>query len=213
MATLSEILQDSSSYLDLDSTLPTGTELTTRIRFANMALSEWGGSSKWRQLKTEAEGYLGAYDSIEIPNFQYLSGPVVEQIADGIYQEYPEIRPEDRYSKDSSEKYCYIMGSQSTGFFLYPNGLATNATLSIPYVRSPSAMATLTDVCEVPDPNFVTQRIISYVLQARNDERFPIVMSEGNRLLRNMVSAEQLALPGGSYSTPKKGVAAYSIGG
>lgn len=73
-------------------------------------------------------------------------------------------------------------------------------------------MATLTDICEVPDPSFVTQRVIGYVLQARNDERFPIVMAEGNRVLRNMITSEQVRLPGGNNTTPKKGVAAYSIG-
>lgn len=212
MATLQDILLDSASYLDLDASLPTGSELTTRIRFGAMAVREWAQAVKWRQLKTEYTPSLASFASIGIPNYQYLNGSPMEYLSDGIYQAYPEVPPEDRFGKDQSEKFSYILGSDMSGVSLHVNGINVGATLTIPYVRGPSVMATLTDVCEVPDPLFVTNRIISYVLQGRNDERFPIVVAEGNRVLQNMISQEQVRLPGGTNSTPKRGVAAYSIG-
>lgn len=212
MATLNDILLDSASYLDLDASIPTGTELTTRIRFSAMAVREWADSAKWRQLKVDSTPSLASFASIGISNYKQLNGPPMEYLSDGIYQEYPEIPPEDRFYKEQDDKYSYILGSEGTGFSLHVNGINVNATLTIPYIRGASVMATLSDICEVPDPSFVTQRVISYVLQARNDERFPVVMAEGNRILRNMITAEQVRLPGGSNSTPKKGVAAYSIG-
>ena len=43
MKTLSQILADSAAYLDLDPSLPTGTELTVRINYAQQAVNEWGG--------------------------------------------------------------------------------------------------------------------------------------------------------------------------
>lgn len=212
MATLNDILLDSSSYLDLDATLPTGTELTTRIRFANMAVDEWSTSAKWRQLKVETTPSLASFASIGLSNLQYLDGAPMEYLSEGVYQEYPEIAPSDRFSKAVSAHYSYLTGNDASGKALHINGISVNSTLTIPYVRGASAMATLTDMCEVPDSSFVTQRIISYVLQARNDERFPIIMAEGNRILRNMITSEQIRLPGGNNSVPKKGVAAYSIG-
>ena len=210
--TLNDILLDSASYLDLDASIPTGTELTTRVRFANMALDEWAASSKWRQLKIEYSPSLASFSSIGLPNFQYLNGAPMEWLSDGVYQEYPETPSENRFYLAQDAHYCYVMGSEGTGFSLHLNGIEVNSTLTIPYIRGVSAMATLTDICEVPDPSFVTQRVIGYVLQARNDERFPIVMAEGNRILRNMITSEQVRLPGGTNTTPKKGVAAYSIG-
>lgn len=212
MATLEDILLDSSSYLDLDAAVPSGTELTTRVRFSAMAEREWGHAAKWKQLKVELTPSLASFASIGIANFSELNGAPMEYLSDGIYQEYPEIAPEDRFYKDQSDQYSYITGNDASGFALHVNGINVNATLTIPYVREPSIMMTLTDVTEVPDPNFVTQRIISYVLQARNDERFPVVQAEGNRILRNMITTEQVRLPGGVSTTPKKGVAAYSIG-
>lgn len=212
MATLNDILLDSASYLDLDASLPTGTELTTRIRFSSMAVNEWADAAKWRQLKIESTPSLASFSSIGLSNYKQLNGPVMEFLSDGIYQDYQEIPPEDRFLKEQSDKYCYITGSDGMGHSLHVNGINVNATLTIPYIRGASAMATLTDMCEVPDPLFVTNRVISYVLQARNDERFPIVVAEGNRLLQNMIIQEQIRLPGGSNSTPRRGVAAYSIG-
>lgn len=212
MATLNDILLDSASYLDLDATIPVGTELTTRVRFANMAINEWGKAAKWRQLKIESTPSLASFASIGLHNYEQLNGPPMEYLSDGVYQEYPEIRSEDRFSKDINSKYSYLSGSDAGGYSLHINGINVNATLTIPYVRGPSTMATLSDICEVPDPLFVTNRVISYVLQARNDERFPIVQAEGNRLLRNMITTEMVQLPGGVNTTPKKGVAAYSIG-
>lgn len=213
MATLNDILLDSASYLDLDATLPTGTELTTRIRFGNLAINEWSESYKWRQLKVEYTPTFTSFASLAITNFKTLNGPPVEYISAGVYTQYPEIAPEDRFSKGISDKYSYITGNDGSGFAIHFNGINVNATLTIPYVRSPSAMATLTDVCEVPDAQFVTSRVISYVLQARNDERFPVVLADGNRLLSNMIGQEMVALPGGLNSIPKKGIASYSIGG
>ncbi len=212
MATLNDILLDSASYLDLDATIPTGTELTTRVHFSQQAVREWSNSYKWRQLKVEYTPSLASFASIGIPNFQYLDGAPMEFLSDGIYQAYPEIAPADKYEKDVNAKYSYIMGSDASGFSLHVNGIDVNATLSIPYVRGASVMVTLSDVCEVPDPQFVTDRIISYVLQARNDERFPVVLADGNRLLKNMIGTEMIQLPGGVNTTKKKGTAAYSIG-
>lgn len=212
MANLQEILLDSASYLDLDATLPTGTELTTRIRFANLAVKEWSEAYKWKQMKVESTPSLASFASLGIDNFKKLNGFPMEYLSEGIYQAYPEIRPEDRFEKEIDAKYSYVLGSEGTGFSLHLNGIAVGATLTIPYIRSASTMATLTDICEVPDSTFVVDRVISYVLQARNDERFPIVIADGNRLLRNMITEEMLPLGGGVNTTPKKGVAAYSIG-
>ena len=212
MATLQDILLDSASYLDLDATLPTGTELTTRVRFSKMAVREWGDAYKWRQLKTELNPTLGSFASLALSNYRFLDGPPMEYLSTSTYQSYPEIAPSDRFDKNIDDKYSYVTGNDSEGWAIHISGINVNATLSIPYIRQPSTMSTLTDICEIPDTQFVTERVISYVLQARNDERFPIVVAEGNRLLKNMVSTEMIKLPGGTNTTPKRGASAYSIG-
>lgn len=212
MATLNTILQDSASYLDLDNALPTSTELTTRVRFANMAVNEWADAYKFRQLKVDSISTLASFASLALLNYRQLSGPPMEWLTDGTYRSYTEITPEERFEKQTSDYYCYVLGNDAVGWSLHVNGIAVNSTLTIQYIRGASGMATLTDICEVPDPLFVTNRVISYVLQARNDERFPIMLAEGNRLLKNMIGQEMYQRPGGNNSIPKRGIAAYSIG-
>ena len=211
--TLNDILLDSASFLDLDATIPTGTEYTTRVRFANMAIREWAKAYTFRQLKIDYQPSLASFASLALPNYQQLNGPPMEFKSFGTYESYPEVQPEERFAKDSTDKYSYITGNDSSGVALHVNGISVNATLSIPYIRGPSTMATLTDVCEVQDPSFVTNRVISYVLQSRNDERFPIVTAEGNKVLRNMIETEMITRPGGSNFTVKTGTSTYSIGG
>jgi len=55
------------------------------------------------------------------------------------------------------------------------NQLTANATLTIPYQEFPSGFATLTDTCELDDEYIVVEQVKSYVLQARSDDRFPIM--------------------------------------
>lgn len=73
-------------------------------------------------------------------------------------------------------------------------------------------MATLTDVCEVPDDQFVVNKVVSLVLQSRSDERFPQVEANAQRLLANMIGRNMVTNPGGLNTTRRSGTAAWSIG-
>jgi len=86
----------------------------------------------------------------------------------------------------STDKYCYVLGNPSSGYTaVFNNLVSANCTLSITYQRYPSGFATLTDVCELPDPEYVVCKIESLVLQSRRDERFPLKEAETERKLRN----------------------------
>lgn len=213
MLTLNQILIDTNSYLDLTASLPTGDDLTVRINYANQAIREWADAYQWRQLKTYfCPTVLTENPGITLPeNFRSLLAPPHE-IQGTNYIEYPEIMPEERYSLDSTTKYSYILGNDAEGRVLYFNGLSSGATVSVDFQRLASTMATYTDVCEVPDSQYVKLKTISYVLQSRSDERFPIVDSEANRILANMVGREMIQRPGG-YNVPRKyGSAKWKIG-
>lgn len=212
MKTLSEILINANSYLDLEASEPTGDDLAVRINYAKQAISEWGAAYNWRQLKQHLE-IAPSLMSISLPsNYRNLMGPPRNLTASGYWDEYPEILPEEKYSKDSTDKYCYIMGNPSEGYTIIFNNLITGASLSIDYQRFPSNVATLTDTVEVDDGEYIKMKVISYVLQSRSDERFPQVDADANRMLRNMIGRESMRTLGGSGSTPKRGSAAYAIG-
>jgi len=208
MATLEDILKSANSYLDLESALPTGTELTTRIDFANQAVKDACSAYRFREF-TENYTVLATCASISLPdNFRELEeAPATE--TGGLFTSYPEIRPEERFTKNSSDEYCYKLGSPNN-YALVFNGLSTNATVSIQYQRYPSGMATYSHICELPDSEYVRLKLISYVLQSRSDERFPIVDAEANNRLNNMIGRSMIQPSGGLKRIPSNQT--YKIG-
>lgn len=210
MLTLNDLLLDSASYLDLNIDLPTGDELDTRIRFANQGILEWEASYQWRQLKSDVIASHNCDDTLSLPtNFKNLVSSPQVMTSNG-WDKYPEIPVEERYSRSATDKYSYILGNEVIGYTITFNGLSVNSTVALTYQRHASLMATLTDKCEVPDPEFIKLKMISYVLQSRNDERFPIVDAESKRILKNMIGRETIRVPGGYNITPR--LETYRIG-
>lgn len=207
MATLQDILINSNSYLDLAAELPAGDDLDVRIDYAKQAVREWADSYRWKELSTPAT-IFATLGTVSLANFKELEAVPVDYWGN----EYPEIRPADRTQKEVSDRYCYIEGNEAKGYIATFNAIASLATLSITYQRQPSNMATLTDVCEVPDDQFVVSKVVSLVLQSRSDERFPQVEANAQRLLANMIGRNMVTNPGGLNTTRRSGTAAWSIG-
>lgn len=206
--TLSQILIDSNSYLDLEASEPTGDDLTVRTNYAQQAVREWADSYRWKELSTPLTTIV-TLGTISLPtNFKELE----DQPKDGSGNFYPEIPAYDRVHQNADDKYSYIIGNQVQGYIATFNSIASLATLSLTYQRQPSNMATLTDICEVPDDQFVVKKVVSLVLQSRSDERFPIVEADAQRLLRNMIGRNMNQNPGGIKSIRRTNGNAYRIG-
>lgn len=211
MRTLSQILTDCNAYLDLDASEPTGSELTTRTNYANQAIWEATAIAQFREFqKTYEVRATSATLSLPSGFREFMTAP---RLLDSslIWIDYPEIRPDERYGKTSTDKYCYVLGNPSEGYKAVFNNLDTNCTLSLTYQRYPSGFATLTDVCELSDPQYVVNKIESLVLQSRRDERFPTKDAEAERRLRNMVGRGSKPPTGGTNIIRRTGVANYVL--
>lgn len=211
--TLQNILIDANAYLDLEAAVPTSTELTTRANYANQSVWDASAVAQFSEFHQIYEVVVSNNASVSLPsNFrEFVLAP--KQRLGGSWVDFDEIRPQDRFTKESTDKYCYVVGNPASGYTVVLNGLEANATLSMDFQRYPSGFATLTDVCELPDPTYVTTKIEAYVLESRNNDRFPIVKADANSKLQNMVGREMKTPGGGLNQIPKKGAALYSIGG
>lgn len=200
--TLSDILIDVNSYVDLEAELPTGDELSTRSNFANQSV--WDASTTAQLSEFDHEYLVDPSTNITIPlptGFKELKCCPKQKVG-STWNDFPEILPEDKYNHLDSDRYCYILGNPAAGYNAIFNNLEASCTLSIIYQSFPSGMATLTDVCELSDPTYVVAQTESYVLQARGDERFPFVNSVANIKLKNLVS-RRMRTPGGLVRTAK----------
>lgn len=210
--TLQDILIDANAYLDLEAAAPTGTELITRANYANQAVWDASAVAQFSELHQIYEVCVSNNASVTIQqNFrEFVIAP--KQRVGGGWVDYPEIKPQERFNKQADEKYCYVVGNPAVGYTAVFNGLSANATISMDFQRYPSGLLTLTDVCELSDPTFVTSKIEAYVLESRNNDRFPIVKAEANGKLQNMVGRESKTPGGGMNTTPRQGASSYSIG-
>jgi len=199
MSTLSTILTAVNAYVDLEAAEPTGSELTLRTNYANQAVREWGAAYQWPEL-TQPYTYYATAATIPLPTSfrEFLDAP---RDINGF--SYIQIAPEERQKRDPAEMYSYLTGNQSSGFTMYFNQF-TGGTLSMTFQRYPSGFATLTDICEVPDPEYVKMKVASYILQSRSDDRFPTVEATANTMLQNMIGRRMRPLGGGVNTTPRR---------
>lgn len=210
MVTLQDILLDSAAFLDLEATLPIDVEYEARVRYANMAVREAANLSVLPEFNSEYVVNMGTLASISLPtDFRELTESPAILLQDGTWDSYEAINPRIKRSKLSSDKYSYLLGYPGA-YTLVLNNPSPNATLSIQYQRYPTAMVSLTSVCELSDQDYVSTKLNALVLKARGDDRFPVIDAEANTKLKNMVSRSQKQNAGTSGSTPKS--FNYSIG-
>lgn len=205
MINLSQILTDANSILDLDASLPTGDELTLRKNYANQAVRDASAIAQFSEftkvIDVATPTLATSLTTISLTNFREFEE--IPTILGEPEDQYPQIKPKDRVRYQATDRYCYVLGNPSEGYHAVFNNLTPNKTLSLTYQRYPSGMATLTDICELPDPTFVVKTVESYVLYSRGDERFPTANSMKEQLLQNMVGREMKMPGGGINMTPR----------
>lgn len=212
MKTLSQILTDIGAYIDLDAVVPTGDELVTRVNYVNQAIWDANAVTKLKEFETTLV-VTPSLASIPLPaNFKDFTRAPQQMDTSGAYREYSLINSQERFNVDSDGYYSYLLGNPAGGYTLVMMNFMSGATLSLDYQRFPSGMATLTDMCELSDPQYVVSKACSYILQGRDDARFPIVEAEAQRRLSNMIGENQIKARGSIPTTRKYGSSGYSLG-
>lgn len=202
--TLQDILTDSSAYLDLTTTLPTGDELLVRANYADRAVRKASSVGQMKEFKQVYTVNTSTLSTIPLPTDfrEFQCPPRILQSQGGWSDPYVEITPEEQYDHDG-ETYCYVLGNRSTGYNAIFNNIIANATLSIVYQKYPTGLPTLSSVCELSDETYVATDIEALVLESRDDGRFPIKKAEAQQLLANMQARGSKTPGGGVNTTPR----------
>lgn len=201
--TLLQILIDANSVLDLEASQPTDEELATRSNYANQAVWDASGAAQLPEFKREYLTSASTLATIPLPsNFREIQeNPRI--YTNGGWEEWETIEVEQKYEKSSSERYCYVMGNPAEGYNLIFNNIVASDQLSIIYQRYPSGLRTLTDVCELADPQYVTRKIESYVLFSRSDDRLQVAEQRAETRLSNMMAREMKGTIAGPKHTKR----------
>ena len=196
MVTLSDILIQANTYTDLEAILPTGTDLVTRTNYANQAVKDAASLYTFPQFSTPYTVYAtGATVSLPSDFRELESFPKYQ--SSGVDTDMPVFKAG---VLSNETKFGYVLGNPATGYNLILSGIS-GATISMLYQKYPTGFTTLTSVCELSDPEYVKQKVISYVLQSRNDDRFMVVERDAQTRLANMVGRENF-IHGGVNTIP-----------
>jgi hypothetical protein len=200
--TLQQILLDSAATLDLSATLPVGDELVLRSNYANQAVQDAAATGQFPEFKKEALIPVTNSYIITLPSGfrEFHMNP--KGLDAGGWVEFPEINPEDKFYNPNN--YCYVTGNPKDGYLATFNGLTTGMSLSILYQAYPAGMQTLTDICELSDPTYVTRKVESYVLYSRGDDRFQTAEARASNALLNMTGRRMKGAGGQGQDTKSR---------
>lgn len=194
---LEKILQNVGGYVDQDITLPTGSDLTTRVNYINRALDEWASSYDWEQL-TITKNFSVTADSqtsFALPaNYRKPMSAIYLYNAE-VPTTYTIVPKDERFDIDryyySNENIAYISGNPAVGYSLnIPEGIASGASLIMDIQVYPSSLATYSDIPAIDDAEYLVDRCIAYVLEARSDSKFPQMKANADRKLSTMLERQ-----------------------
>jgi hypothetical protein len=154
-------------------------EWNIRANFINRSIEEWGNAYNWNALKKTAF-VSGASTNGAIPlptDFKKMVGfPRMfgTSNSDEFGEPWPEIQSQEKYLKTTEDHFYYLLGDRANGtvMVLNPTDQASGASLYIEYYAYPNGVSLSTDTLVIPDPEFLVDRAMAYILQSRNDARF-----------------------------------------
>jgi hypothetical protein len=209
--TVSDIQKRIAALVDQEDGAPTagGDDWNLRLSYINMAQREWAESANWNCLYREYNSITShastANATIAMPiDFRMLAGfPKI--VPDGVNTyEYSEIRPQEKDQYLDTDRYCYVLGNGSAyNLIINPATLSSGASIFVPYLSTPSALASPTDVSPITNPDYLVKRSIAMLWEAREDERFPQAKTEADKVLARMLEINNSFFDQASYGQVK----------
>ncbi len=208
--TLDNIQTKMAATLDQSTTTPTqgGSEWNVRKEFINRAVEEWSNAYDWEALKQNSfitvTGVSQA--SLTLPTSFRKMAAFPLNYSYGIEGGKPweEIQSSEIKLRSLTDSYFYVLGNRGDGFTMIwnPGTLASGASLFIQYFSFPTSLVSPADVSDISDPEYLVDRAIAYVLEARSDARFQEVEQKAREKLLLMVDNDNVK--GESYDNTVK---------
>lgn len=186
-------------------------EYSLWLEYMNRAVQEWANANDWEVLKkTFWPGVTGASTAtVTLPqDYRKLArAPILYSSSnslDGEGEEIPDIPEETRGLYISTDKYVYETGNLSGGYSLvfHPGTLASGASLAITYFSIPTSLASPAEVPAISDSQFLIDRVVGYIFEARSDPRFQQEETKAREKLLQMVEMQN-DQKYNSYSNPQ----------
>lgn len=181
---------------DEDTSAVSSTDYSLRLKYINKALHEWSEIADWQTLYKEYNVLVSTSTgnaSVALPSdFRKLASfPMITH--DGATtDQFIEVLPQEDGRYHENDKRVWLMGNPYEGYILRVLGasLISGASIKVPYYASCQSLASPANVTEIPNADYLVERTIALLWEAREDARFPQKKAEAERILQNMLERE-----------------------
>lgn len=194
--TVDEIQKRIATIIDQGNTAPTdSSEYAWRLAFINRSYEEWASAYDWEALRKEMFLNITGVSqaSISLPaDFRKMAmGPINYSTGVENGEEWAEVKPNERRMHSTTDKYFFLLGSRENQIMYWnPGTLASGASILISYFSYPTSLASPANTVLVPEPEFLIERTIAYILETRSDPRYQQSESRAREKLVQMVDNE-----------------------
>lgn len=205
-------MTDIASSVNQEASAPSagGAEFDLWLQFINRSIDEWANSNDWEELrKTYYPTVTGVSQAtVSLPqDFRKVANSPRLYFYNSNqedFQDFPEITEETRGLYQSTDEYYSQGGNVSDGFTFsfHPATLASGASLEIQYYSTPTSLASPSQIPAVGDSQYIIDRTIAYIFEARSDPRFQQQESKARDKLLMMIENSNLSKYN-SYSNPQ----------
>ena len=200
--TVSQIMVKIAATVNQEATAPTSgsSEYNLWLEYLNRGVQEWAETNDWESLKkTFQPAVTGTSQATIALPFDYKKASanarlhLATSIEGGI--EYPIILKEERGNYNATDRYVLETGNISSGYFMtfHPGTLSSGASIEIQYYSMPTSLASPSDVPVVNDSQFLVDRTVAYIFEARSDPRFQQEETKARDRLLQMIENADLA--------------------
>lgn len=209
--TVEQIMESIAATVNQEAVAPSGgsSEHSLWLKFINRSYFEWAEANDWEELRKQFLTTTAELSGATIPmpqDFRKIASSPRLHTANGLAEgeEYPDIPQEKRGLYSEHDKYVYMLGSQSEGYNLifHPGSLGSGASLEVWYYANVTSLASPSQVPLAANPDFLIDRTIAYVLEARSDPRFQEQEVKAREKLLQMAEQSSL-MKFNSYGTPQ----------
>jgi len=191
---VSEIMTQIAATVNQEATPPTeaSSEWTLWLAYLNRAYQEWAQANDWESLRKKGFPPVTGISQATVSlfgDFRKLASPPNLHVDSTEGTLYPELLPEQEGMYSENDKYIQIVGNSSDGFSMifHPASIASGASLEVQYFSEVTALASNTQYPVSSDPQYLVDRTIAYILEARSDPRFQIEENKARERLMTMI--------------------------
>jgi hypothetical protein len=194
---LDQIMTQIAATVNQEATAPTagGDEYSLWLEYINRALFEWSNATDWEVLRKVFYPTITGTSNVTLSMPEDFRKVAAEVRVYGMGYDngrgIGEILPDQIGMYGDTSDYFMTRGDMSNGFHIILHtgtfSVSSGASVAIEYYSTVTSLASSAQIPVIPDSQFLIDRTIAYILEARSDARFHIEGGEHTSIKQYLI--------------------------